>query len=191
MPLWERVMVRNRWLFGPFLIHNLEATPNGNALVRTTTAVTMFNAGVKDNVLAAKAQAVINFRILPGDTSASVTEHIQRVIADDRVEISQFGADMREASPVSPVKGESYNILRSTVQGFFPDAVVTPNLLVATTDSSRYYALSDNVYKFFPMVRDAADMERIHGLNERLGVQDYLKSVRFMTQLMADESSQP
>ncbi len=188
MPLGERMMARNRWLLEPVLIHSLEQTPDGNALVRTTTAVTMFHAGVKDNVLAAKAEAVVNFRILPGDTLASLRQHVGNAIGDDRVKVTQYGDLAAEASPVSPTDAPGYRTLESMVEEFFPGATVTPNLLVARTDSARYYALTDNVYKFFPMVRNEADMQRIHGINERFAAADYVKAIQFMAQLMRAEA---
>ena len=63
----------------PLVIRRLENTPTTNAMVRTTTAVTMFQAGTEENVLASRARAVVNFRILPGDSTASVLEHVRAV----------------------------------------------------------------------------------------------------------------
>jgi carboxypeptidase PM20D1 len=40
-------------------------------MLRTTTALTIVNAGNKENVLPGQADAVVNFRLLPGDTQAS------------------------------------------------------------------------------------------------------------------------
>lgn len=188
MNLKQRIIVRNQWLFSPFLLHSLEDTANGNALIRTTTAVTMFNSGIKDNVLPAQATAVVNFRILPGDTVASVLRHVREVVADDRVTVFPYGELAADPSPISPTDARSYSVLQQTIHQFFPNAVVTPNLLVARTDSARYYAITENVYRFFPAIRDEADGERIHGTNERLGTEDYLNSVQFMAELMRREA---
>lgn len=184
MDLGQRIMVRNQWLFGRILLHSLGETANGNALIRTTTAVTMFNSGIKDNVLPAEATAVVNFRILPGDTVASVLEHIRDVVADNRVTISPYGELAADPSPISPIDAPSYSILQQTIHQFFPNAIVSPNLLVARTDSARYYAITQNVYRFFPAVRDQSDFERIHGTNERLATDGYLNSIQFMAALM-------
>mgnify|MGYP002265447498 CR=1 FL=1 len=43
---------------------------------RTTTAVTILRAGVKDNVIPQTAEAFINFRLLPGDTPEMVIDTI-------------------------------------------------------------------------------------------------------------------
>ncbi len=49
---------------------------------RTTTAETMFNAGFKENALPTSARAVINFRILPGETVSSVLDRVRTVVND-------------------------------------------------------------------------------------------------------------
>ena len=56
----------------------LEQQPSTNAMVRTTTAVTMINGGIKANVLPREATARVNFRLLPGDESAEVIEQRDR-----------------------------------------------------------------------------------------------------------------
>lgn len=78
----------------------LLGSPQRAAMLRTTTAATMFDAGVKDNVLPISATAVVNFRILPGETVQSVTERVREVIDDDRVEIRDVSSS-RDPSPVS------------------------------------------------------------------------------------------
>nr|XP_034977325.1 N-fatty-acyl-amino acid synthase/hydrolase PM20D1 isoform X3 [Zootoca vivipara] len=62
------IMMSNLWLFGPLVGRFLEQTPSSNALVRTTTAITMFHAGVKSNVIPPSANATVNFRIHSSQT---------------------------------------------------------------------------------------------------------------------------
>ena len=188
MGFGQRLVVANRWLLGPLLVKSLEQTPSGNALVRTTTALTMMNAGVKDNVLPTQATAVVNFRILPGDTVDDVMDHVRTVVNDSNVNVSLYPSTSGNPSPVSPVKAEGYALLSKTIQEFFPDAPVTPNLLVARTDSVHYYQLTPNVYRFFPAVRDEEDVAAVHGVNERMSVENYLRAVQFMAALMQDAS---
>jgi acetylornithine deacetylase/succinyl-diaminopimelate desuccinylase-like protein len=95
-----RLLFANHWLFGGFIIRELEKAPATNAGLRTTITATMFSAGEKDNMLPPVARAVINCRLLPGDTIESVTEHIRKVMRDDRIEISVLpGA--HDASPAA------------------------------------------------------------------------------------------
>ena len=64
----NRVLLSNLWLFGPLVESQLKTAPSTNAMLRTTTALTVFNAGNKENVLPGRAEALVNFRLLPGDT---------------------------------------------------------------------------------------------------------------------------
>ena len=47
LPGLQGFAVRNRWLFGPFVRSGLSARPETNAMIRTTTAVTLVRGGVK------------------------------------------------------------------------------------------------------------------------------------------------
>ncbi len=188
MSFVSRLVVANRWLLEPLLKLSLEQTPSGNALIRTTTALTMFNAGVKDNVLPTQATAVANFRILPGDTVQNVLNHVRTVTADPGVAVTLYPSASGEPSPISPTDSDGYKLLSRTVQEFFPDAPVTPNLLVARTDSVHYYQLTPNVYRFFPAIRDEEDVAAVHGINERISVENYLRAAQFMAAIMQDAS---
>ncbi len=102
MPFMLGLAVSNRWLFAPLVESRLSESPSSDAAIRTTTAVTMFNAGVKANVLPCAAEAVVNFRILSSDSVASVTEHVRQVIDDPVIEISRYARRVsRRRSPTS------------------------------------------------------------------------------------------
>ena len=90
MPFYARAVFANKWLFKGVILKIYQGSKTSNAMVRTTTAPTVFNAGIKDNVIPTKAEAVVNFRILPGETTADVMEHLQSVISDDRVRILEL-----------------------------------------------------------------------------------------------------
>ena len=75
-----RIPLANRWLLEPVIEAITASNPASTPTVRTTTAVTIFEAGVADNVLASRARAVVNFRLLPGDSVADVQAHIREVV---------------------------------------------------------------------------------------------------------------
>ncbi|HZD51596.1 MAG TPA: M20/M25/M40 family metallo-hydrolase, partial [Woeseiaceae bacterium] len=92
LPFSQRLVIANRWLLEPVLVSVLERNQNLAPLVRTTTAVTMFHAGEKDNVLARQARAVVNLRILPGESVDGTLERIRRIIGDPRVRLRPAAA---------------------------------------------------------------------------------------------------
>src|SRR5881275_143510 len=142
MPFGPRLVIANRWLLGGLLARKFGATPQGNAMLRTTTAPTVLQAGVKENVLPSSARALVNFRILPGDSVEGVVEHVRRAVHDSRVSVEPLPGTMTNASGVTSVDAEPFQLLARTIRQVVPGAVVTPWLVVGGTDS-RYYARLD------------------------------------------------
>ena len=183
MPIYAKVIFANSWLFNDLILKIYTGSSSGNALVRTTTAPTIMNAGIKDNVIPTKAEAVVNFRILPGETSADVFQHVSNVISDQRVKITAFeGID--EPSPASPVNGAGFKIISATIRQVFPEVIVSPTLMLASSDSRKFSDISQNIFKFAPIFVTAEDMARIHGLNERVKISDFIGGIGFYYQLI-------
>lgn len=191
MPLPNRIVLANRWLLQRVLVRMMSGTPVSNALVRTTTAPTILRAGVKDNVLPSEAYAVINFRLLPGDTIADVERHLRAAIADDRVTITREGTMASEASPVSDSHSASFAVIEKTVNQVFPQAVVSTGIVTGATDNRHYAGVFENRYNFSPSLYHAEDVARVHGANERIGEQAYIDMIRFYAQLMQNAAGKP
>ncbi len=180
---FNRVVLSNLWLFKPLLLREFEKSGPTEATVRTTTALTIFNAGDKDNVLPGNAEAVVNFRLLPGDTQASVTEHVRRVIANEKIEIKPYPGNT-DPPDVTGTASASYRALNTTIREVFPDALVAPGLMVAATDSRHYAGVTDNIFRFSPVRANEQDLKRFHGTNERLSIANYADMIRFYRRLM-------
>jgi carboxypeptidase PM20D1 len=180
---FNRVVLSNMWLFQPLLLREFEKSGPSEANVRTTTALTIFNAGDKDNVLPGYAEATVNFRLLPGDTQASVIEHVRRVIDNDRITIAPFPGNT-DPPPVTRTDNAAYRAINRTVREVFPDVVVTPGLMVGATDSRNYIEVADNIFRFQPVRTTGEDLKRVHGTNERLSVANYGDMIRFYRRLI-------
>jgi carboxypeptidase PM20D1 len=184
MPFAQRAVFANLWLTRPLVVRTLAGAPSSNAMVRTTTAPTIFQAGTKENVLPSRARAVVNFRILPGDSVAGVVAHVRRVVDDTAVHVRAMEGFSSEPSAVSRTDGEPYRVLERSIRQAAPDAVVAPYLVVGGTDARHYHALSDAVYRFLPVRMTAEDLDRMHGTDERISVRDYEAGIRFYRQLL-------
>jgi carboxypeptidase PM20D1 len=185
-PAVQRAVFANLWLTTPLVLRTLEESPTTNAMVRTTAAPTIFQAGTKDNVLPGHARAVVNFRILPGDTVASVVEHVRRAIDDRRVEVRTVGRFSAEPSAVSGTDSDSFRILERTIRSVVPDAIVAPYLVVVVTDARHYSDLSRNVFRFLPLRLSQRDLERMHGIDERIGIREYETAIRTYRRLVIE-----
>jgi len=184
MSFGARLVLVNRWLFGPLIRRGLANSQTTNALVRTTTAPTVFHAGIKDNVLPSEAYALVNFRLLPGDTMEGVLGHLRQVIADDGVELREDGGFGNEASALSPIDNSAFQLLERTAREIFPDAVVSTGLVTGATDARNYAEVYLTRYNFSPALLTAEDLPTIHGTNERIAVENYLRMIRFYVQLL-------
>ncbi|WP_291684296.1 M20 family peptidase [Bradyrhizobium sp.] len=180
---FNRVVLSNLWLFKPLLLREFEKTGPTEAMVRTTTALTIFNAGDKDNVLPGNASASVNFRLMPGDSQASVIDHARRTINDDRITIEPFAGNA-EPTPVTDINRAAYQTLNRTIREIFPDVVVAPGLMLAGTDSRHYVGVADNIFRFSPVRANADDLKRFHGTNERLSIDGYADMIRFYRRLI-------
>ncbi len=185
MGFGSRLVLANLWAFEGLATLALAAQPTANATVRTTTAVTMIEGGTKDNVLPARARAVVNYRILPGDTVDEVLDHVHEVVDDGRVTVEPVRPG-RDPSPESSVDSDAYAVLSTTIRQVFPGALVAPYLVVGGTDARYYRSLCESTYRFVPIAFADGDRERIHGSNERVSVEGYRKMVRFYGTLIVN-----
>ena len=182
-PWAKRLVFANLWLFEPLVIRELAAKPDTNALIRTTMAPTMLSAGVKDNVLPSSAEAVINFRLAPGETQETLMAWLETVLPSS-VSVSARDGFFAEPSAISSTDSAAYRHLSALAQALPGEPVATPFLLIAGSDARHYQGLSDNIYRFLPLSLMREDVARFHGPNERLELAQYPVMVSFYTALM-------
>ncbi len=190
LPFIQKLLFANQWAFKPLILMALEKSKTTNAMIRTTTALTMIQGGVKENVLPTRASLIANFRILPGDTANDVMAHAKKVIDDDACEIEIYKNMYTEPSPVSDIDSPAFAAIEKSVSQVFTGTAVSPGLVLGGTDSKHYTALSDNCYRFAPFVFGPEDPARIHGTNERIPVQDYIRAIQYYCQLIKNAAGQ-
>jgi carboxypeptidase PM20D1 len=179
-----RVAVANEWLFSPLLRQRMAGNPAAQALLGTSVAPTMIAGGVRPNVLPGEATAAINFRIHPRDSAADLLRRARQAVADLEGVSVEWGEAPREASPISSTTSSSYALIAALSREILPEAPVAPGLVVAGTDSRLYADVAENVYRFQPILLTNADLEMLHGLNERLSIANFDHMIRFYVGLM-------
>jgi carboxypeptidase PM20D1 len=188
LPIERRLVLENRDWLGPVLEYFLAREPATNALIRTTTAVTMVRGGVKENVLPQSATVTVNFRLLPGDTVKDVIAQVREIVGDDDIELTTRTAN--EASPVSPADGAQFEALRAALHEVDPGLPIAPALVLGGTDTKWYGQIADASYRFVPFHLDSSDLRRPHGTNERLSVQNLGWGVRFYGALIREAAQE-
>lgn len=183
MPLFRRLAITNLWLFGPFVKRVLATNPATNATVRTTMAPTVIQAGLKENVLPETARAIVNCRILQGESCAGVVAYVKKVVNNPHIEVRMLHA-CNEPSHLT-IWGDSFsNKLSEGIKASFPDAVVVPYVTVAGTDSKHFQPLTSRTYRFLPIRLSESDLSRIHGINERISIQGYEAMIQYYKDLL-------
>ena len=187
MGFFRRAMIANLWLTRPLMTAALGKSPSTNAMIRTTTAATMIAGSSKDNILPTRASAVVNFRILPGDSVESVTAAVKSRIDDPAVMVAPFaGSAFVGPSPVSSTDSPAFAVLTRTIRQIArdPDLIAAPYLVVGGTDAKHYAGLSKQVYRFVYNRLQPDSLNRMHGIDEQIRVDDYLDGIRFYYQLV-------
>ena len=187
-PLVPRAMgmaLRSLGISGRLVERNLAVSPVTNALIRTTAAATIVSGGVKSNVLPQEARAVINFRILPGDTMAGVLEHVRGVVGDQvSVRVLEGGLSS-DPPPLSNPDSAAFGLVADSIERVFPDvAAVAPWILMGATDARHFTGVAGECLRFVPFRATSGDMTRIHGTGERIRVSDADGVVAFYMRLI-------
>jgi carboxypeptidase PM20D1 len=169
----------------PLFRRRFVADPSMDALVRTTQAVTVLRAGEKENVIPDQARAVINLRLLPGDSSQSALVRIERIARrslSGRFNLKAAfleGTTRSEPVPESRPDAPLWKVLEESIHEVSPLAIVAPFLVVVYTDSRKFLDLTASIVRLLPIVLGSAELARIHAFDERISRENYGRMIRF------------
>lgn len=183
MSFVNRMGISNQWLLKPVLLSQLTKNNSTNALVRTTTALTMMKGSDAPNVLSPEVEFVVNFRLLPGNTVKEVKDHIAKATKGFDVEIEEID-NVKEASAVSSTNTKAFKLIESGIREIHPAAIATPYLTVGATDAYKYQIVSKNIYRFMPIKITDAEKQSIHSTNEYISIENYMKMIHYFEFIM-------
>ena len=195
LPFMQRMALANTWLFGGLVRKQMASQPTMNALTRTTLAPTVINGGHTSNVLPAEADALINLRIMEGETREEVFQRVNNMVADDVISVLPSDAETLQESrswnpsPVSEVDSPQFALLANLIMAAYPSTLVMPILVAGGTDARYYAPFCRNAYRFSPFVLSTEETANVHGVNERLSIANCAKAVGFYMELMRHVSS--
>lgn len=189
LPFGQRLALANLWLTGSLVKDKLAADPAVAATLRTTTAPTMLVGGVKDNVLPETASAIVNYRVHPRDTGAAVIERTERLIGDKRVRVETV--QLIEPSRRSSTQSDGYRALAAATEDLFGATPTAPSLVIGGTDSQHYEQISENCYRFSPILMTTADIAHFHGTDESLSVENLVRAAGWYENVIKREAGSP
>jgi acetylornithine deacetylase/succinyl-diaminopimelate desuccinylase-like protein len=152
------------------------------AMVRATFAVTMLRGSEKSNVIPPEASAQIDCRMLAGDDPQEIAGWVRGVVADEHVEVRI--AREPKIPNLSPPDTELYKAMADALHRRVPGVVVAPMILVAFTDSWVFRRCGLHGYGFSPFVMDDAELQGLHGNDERISLENLREGVRVYTEML-------
>lgn len=153
-----------------------------HAMLHNTVTPTILRAGSKINVIPSVAEARCDGRVLPGQTAKDLLGEVRRVLGNE-IEI-EFLDDTPafETTHKTPL----FDAIRRTMQRFDRDVPVLPYLVVGATDARHVRKLGTKVYGFTPMSGSTSELDRVHGHDERISIENLGFGTHVLYDLVTD-----
>lgn len=162
-----------------------DANPLWNSMMRDSIAPTMLSAGVRANVIPAEARAILNVRLLPGDTIDALLADLKRLVNDPQIHF-EVQPDAGLAAPPSSLESDFYASISRVAEKEFSNAPVLPFQSTGATDSAQLRLHNVQAYGLMPFPLTEEDFRRMHGDDERIPLASFTKGVDVLARILAD-----
>ena len=151
--------------------------PRVKSVLTNSIAVTTLRAGVKHNVIPARAEATLDCRLVPGYDPRRFTRELRDVIDDPAVEVETV---FESSTPTSPADSELYEVMVRAAREAVEGAAVVPAVSTGFTDSRVFRRRGIPAYGFVPILVKPDDVGSAHGNDERISI----RNLRLGTQIL-------
>jgi acetylornithine deacetylase/succinyl-diaminopimelate desuccinylase-like protein len=167
----------------PAAIERLSQAVDTNIMLRSTCVVTQFDGGHSESALPEQAKAIIQCRIMPGESQAQIEKTLTDIAADPAVKLSVVYPP--DISPESPIDGRIFGEVEKLASEMWPGIPVIPELSAGASDSAFTRAAGLPSYGIDAMFQDIDD-QRAHGRDERVRIDVFDQELDFSYRLMKD-----
>jgi len=162
-----------------------EANPEWGAMMHDTIAPTMLSAGVRANVIPGEARAMLNIRLLPGDTIDVLLGALTKLVNDPQVRF-EVQPNSGLAAPNSSLESDFYGVINKVASQDFGGVPVLPYQSPWATDSSQLRLHNVQAYGLWPFPLTDADLKRMHGDDERIPVASFNKGIEVLLHIVSE-----
>ena len=159
----------------------LSNLPEYNARLRTTCTPTRIEGGHADNALPQRARAIMNCRIVPGQTPAEVATTLQGLIADASIALRPLW-DAQMVAP-STLSSDVLGPVEAVTRELWPGVPVIPTMSTTATDAFYLRRAGIPVYGVNGIFDDVEDI-RAHGRDERIRGEWFFDGLEFSYRLI-------
>lgn len=153
------------------------------AIMRTTISPTVFNGGFQNNVIPGTAEANLNIRLFPFDTTENILAQLRQAAGDPKVDFSIAGPVRRRALPASSSDTEMFRAFEQSVGVMSPGAPVMPYMSTWATDSAQLRERGVQAYGvLWPNTPE--EEAGFHGNDERIRISSLGYGVQLMWRVL-------
>ncbi len=143
-------------------------------MLRNTFVPTMVHAGLGQNVIPPTCDSYVD---VPGVTSDDLLAELHEVVDDPEVELSLVKSSVGTESPFD---SELFTAITDAVHSERPDALIVPFLTSGGTDCKHFRPKGIVCYGNIPFELDDKEAEGIHGIDERVSVENIERGMRIL-----------
>ena len=160
-----------------------EDNPGMHALTRNTCSLTMLEGSKKINVVPPQAVAQLDCRLVPSQNPEEFTRQLSDIINDEAIQIERI---MGFSPAVSSTDAELFRVIESLTAEYYPQAAVVPSVVGGFTDSHFLRDMGITAYGYHPILLPDSELQRIHGNDERLSLQNIRQSSRMVYNVVSE-----
>jgi acetylornithine deacetylase/succinyl-diaminopimelate desuccinylase-like protein len=182
----EGFVLRRPSLVNLMVMDKLLANPPARAAITNTVSVTGFEGSEGVNVVPSEVAALLDCRLLPGKSPATMLAELRSIIDDPEIELQ-----ILQASPATENDWDDplYRALvRHTLDGR-PHAAAGPILSPGFTDSIFFRKRGVKAYGLIPFEVTKEEAATMHGRNERVSVANVRDGLKVLYRAVVDVSA--
>jgi acetylornithine deacetylase/succinyl-diaminopimelate desuccinylase-like protein len=161
----------------------VEQSPDTLASFTNTLNVTVVNSGIKANVIPARSEAILDCRLLPGQSRIEWEQAVRDYIDDPAIEVAlQYPHERAQA--VSEADTELYRVIEAVIRDAVEDAVIVPGVSIVGTDNRFLRPLGIPSYGFIPCLLSQEERDGFHGNNEFLTIENFNMGLELMYEVV-------